>query len=459
MTHDMSQPPRLLIVDQSLLDTNGHYYEYDLSIIRAANLAGIEPILASNRRMMRALDFHGTQVLPIFTQGWSEAHRGLFSRLFLRVAESLPEILARQILLCARRLKRLVMPASHMTHAETTPPSPGHPTAVPFSRAPTVEFGRELLNAIRDIGLGQNDHVFIHTIGLHELDSLLDSLPEPLLLAGPTLHVVLRRDPYENKMASGSRGGIAITLSRARPLASKTGKLKFYTDTEQLASAYRGIAPEIEICVIPIIQEMPDLPPDTGAKNAGQPLRILYAGNARMEKGFDLLPAAAQAIREHYLETGRAQMVIQANDSVVGGEVGIYEARQKLGVYPSSQVELINHPLSVPDFHRLILSSDIVLLPYDAGAYRNRSSGILLQALVAGKVVVVPDNTWLSAQITEETGRTYEAPETFPNALISALENIGYLSLNARAQAPSWRERHETHHLISALISSAPAPE
>ncbi len=451
----MSKPPRLLIVDQSLLNTSGHHYEYDLSIIHAANQAGIQPVLASNKRMLRTLDFHDTQVLPIFTQGWSEAHRGLFSRLFLRIAESLPETLARQVLLFARRLKNLVAPASHMANADTTPSSTRHQTIASFSRAPIVEFGRELLDVIHDIGLGQNDHVFIHTTGLHELDSLLESLSEPLLLAGPTLHVVLRRDPYENTMASGSRGGIAITLSRTLPLASRTRKLKFYTDTEQLASAYRGITPEIEIRVIPIIQEMPALPPTSGAQNSGQPLRILYAGNARMEKGFNLLPAAAQAIKERYLETGRAQMIIQANDSVVGGEVGIYEARQKLSAYPGSQIKLINHPLSVPDFHRLILQSDIVLLPYGADAYRNRSSGILLQALITGKVVVVPANTWLSAQITEETGRSYDTPDAFPQALISAIENIGQLSLNARAEASSWRERHETHHLISALMSPA----
>jgi hypothetical protein len=42
-------PPKLIIVDQSLRDHDGHYCEYDQSVARAAQAMGMEAIVAAHR--------------------------------------------------------------------------------------------------------------------------------------------------------------------------------------------------------------------------------------------------------------------------------------------------------------------------------------------------------------------------------------------------------------------------
>jgi hypothetical protein len=61
--------------------------------------------------------------------------------------------------------------------------------------------------------------------------------------------------------------------------------------------------------------------------------------------------------------------------------------------------------LSTEDYRALVFSSDIILLPYDRDNYYARSSGILVESLVAGIPVIVPAGTWMAEQFMEETFR------------------------------------------------------
>ncbi len=65
-----------------------------------------------------------------------------------------------------------------------------------------------------------------------------------------------------------------------------------------------------------------------------------------------------------------------------------------------ANVTFLQETLSTDAYYRLLGQADAVLLPYDAKIYRSRSSGVLTEALAAGKPVVVTENTWLSDQMT-----------------------------------------------------------
>ncbi len=58
-------------------------------------------------------------------------------------------------------------------------------------------------------------------------------------------------------------------------------------------------------------------------------------------------------------------------------------------------MQIIEGPLTSEQYRQLILKSDVILLPYDAREYQARSSGIFIEALVAGVPCIAPQGTWM----------------------------------------------------------------
>jgi glycosyltransferase involved in cell wall biosynthesis len=265
----------------------------------------------------------------------------------------------------------------------------------------------------------------------------------------PTFHVVLRRDAEEPFVKSGATGGISATFRRLQR-TSHSGAFRFYCDTEELSLQYSAIAPSLAFGVLPIVHTLPTVAPR--ARPRGAPLTIAYLGNARREKGFHLLPDAFSCLARPYLDSGKVRCIVQANDGVKGGEIGIGRARKALQAYPAGQIFLIDKALSPAEFHETLLSADIILLPYEAERYLRRSSGIMVQALAAGIPVVVPAGTWLSSQVDQRTARFFEKPADLGPALIEAIEAVDELSEHAASRADMVRHQHSASRYIEILM-------
>lgn len=59
-------------------------------------------------------------------------------------------------------------------------------------------------------------------------------------------------------------------------------------------------------------------------------------------------------------------------------------------------VRLIEDQLSAQDYREWMSKSSVILLPYDEKVYRYSTSGILIEAITAGKMPLVKKGTWLS---------------------------------------------------------------
>jgi hypothetical protein len=57
-------------------------------------------------------------------------------------------------------------------------------------------------------------------------------------------------------------------------------------------------------------------------------------------------------------------------------------------------VRLIDDVLTREEYTQWMLASDVILLPYDPKAYRSGTSGIFVEAIIAGKLPVVCDGGW-----------------------------------------------------------------
>ena len=81
-------------------------------------------------------------------------------------------------------------------------------------------------------------------------------------------------------------------------------------------------------------------------------------------------------------------------------------------------VQLLLEPLSQEDYQSLLISSDIVLLPYDAKAYRVRGSGIVAEAAAAGKIIVASEDSYPGNVAAAYGGETGSSPEDFAEGVV-----------------------------------------
>lgn len=268
------------------------------------------------------------------------------------------------------------------------------------------EFSRDTAELFRQIGFQKGDIVFIPTLSDHDLTSLQGFLAGEPNAHQASWHLLFRRDllTSDDRKAGATlpANPSAVRAFHRFHEAANGTDVRFYTDTDRLTHEYNrlGISP-FRTLPIPI---NPRLTEQLNRNGAARPLRIVYSGDARMEKGYHLLPDLVRDLHRN----GHADDVvfrIQSNFAHARPEDGTIEhlARTELQLYPAQRVEVIPTPLDSNQYHELVASADILLVLYDADNYYARSSGVLVEALTAGIPVLTPAASWMGQQLAEAT--------------------------------------------------------
>ena len=290
------------------------------------------------------------------------------------------------------------------------------------------KFGKEVASALRHAGCNKGDIIFIPTIRTSELFALWKTVRRTPDLQSVQFQIVLRRGADEMDFPEDGAPGISTIFRELHATPGGRG-FHFYCDTQQLCDDYALLSRhKLEFRQLPIPFPLANPNPLSLEKwSAGSAIKLVYIGGARMEKGFHLLASAEKSLRNKYC--GELLWRLQAPAGGLEEPEVIAARRQLLSVRGS--VELVEHNLDLPDFQSLLLSADIVLMPYLREFYRSRSSGVLIQVLAAGKPVVVPAGTWLSSQTNGLGAVEFVEQSSFPDAILQALK-----------QLPNWPEMH-----------------
>lgn len=408
---------RLILCDQSLARVGGHYHEYSTSVARAAQELGLDVLIAANRSIDLSLfqdgGFIGLDVLPWFAMSWGEATQA------------------------HRR-------GDAVTGIED-----------------------ELPALLEHCGAGEGDIVLLHTLGWEEADDILHwllGLPADAVAALPHIRLLFRfplswlHEPW--------RSSLMRAFAKLRDDPRLCHKLGFLSDTEPLARSYtRLFGHAFTVMPIPFRTDLLDGEPagQEGAEAAppAAPLAIGYFGDARLEKGFHLLPSLLSRLWRTAIHPGKARFLVQSHFNVPGGEPGMLQARNQLLQFAAPQVELTTVPLATADYYRRLEACDAVLIPYDPDSYAERSSGILVEALVAGKPVVVPEGSWMAGQVSADHAAVYRHPDGLFEAVQGVIDRYPDYAAAARRLRPHWRERTDPRGYVRALlttVSAGPAP-
>jgi len=423
---------RLILVDPSLEDFRGHYHQYACHVLRAARQAGFEPLLAANRRFPTSAQSE-FPVYSVYQYGvWSRPLDPGRTRL-------VSGILART---GAKELVRKALGPALSWQRRLA------------DRVRVRQFARDTADLVRKTNAGANDLVFLPTMGQAELEGLLETIEQIPDGRQPQWHLVFRYDPPCPVRNRGPADLLARTFTRAGRMRCGH-RLHFFTDTDELSDLYRQFS-GLPFATLPIPHTDKPAPP---RPPCGGPLRILYLGGARKEKGFHHLPNIVRRVREDLLAAGQAAFAVQSAGNLTLEEPEIIAARKDLQTLAGQGLTLLGEALTPEQYRGLLHSGDLALLPYDRQAYRARSSGILAEVLAAGIPAIVPAGTWLARQLpavssgSTPVGLAYEDVGEVPQLLRRMVRSHETYRDAAREFASRWMERHNAAGLIEILVA------
>jgi hypothetical protein len=324
-------------------------------------------------------------------------------------------------------------------------------------------FFRDLDRLLCLADVGPADHVFLPTAHAREAYAIRRLIEEIGEEQSPTFHLEFRHPISTlDELESGNANPGTLLYTRihqaffdACRAYADTSSMRFYTDTDLLADDYARLG-GFEFRVLPIPFRADLIPPPSAPCAREGPLKILFLGDVREEKGFLLLPGLVRSLYDNYVKTGRLRFVVQATIHPDQTSSPLQDAVAELEGYGTLHVELIgrNGFLEPHEYYAALANSDIVLCPYLADCYRARSSGILTEAIVAGKPTVVQAGSWLARQQEPGSGETFSDLASLASAVQSICERYQQYAARARVAQGKWRQNHSPARLLDCLLGA-----
>jgi glycosyltransferase involved in cell wall biosynthesis len=404
---------RLILADAGLKGPAGHHLNYAAALAGAARQRGLSASILVHREFIACAQAGDLRVVPVFSAlyqagGGSGRLRGvLFSACCL-----LPPPLSGSAADLVRRTHRAIRP--------------GRPDA----------FGRELAAALADLQCTDSDFLVLPSVSSANLAGLADALAPTVV---GRIAIVLRRLPEEMDQSDPGPTPVDVILRRLQ--GHFGSRLRLYADTEPLADLWRHLLGVPVFCVpvpvdVPAVQE----------RQTGLRPHLVFAGGARIEKGYALLPEIAAALKATARFTIQSGLVDGAADPVV------QRAHRALKEQAGPHLQLVEHALAPDEYLALIRDADLLLLPYDPSAYGPRSSGILAEARALAIPAIVPRDCWMEQAAGPARTCAFDYPSGFGASIRQALTHLGPLTAAMREAAPAWRQLHNARALLDVLL-------
>ncbi|HEY1784481.1 MAG TPA: hypothetical protein VGG30_02995 [Pirellulales bacterium] len=384
--------PKFVVLDHSLRFVGGHYFEYALQMLRAAERQGWQPALGAHWDL-------GEQ--PELLQNW-EIYRSFRGSNYASILHKLYR--SRRQLAAARQ-------------------EPGLKARVKAGRFRIdrwrykrryVRLKQSYAASLDEIWTGcrvqRGDQMFLATTMPLDIAGLADWARQNPAAREVDWHLQIHFPLVDTETwyAHPSRQFGKLLLDAPEMLQDllrvlPRNRVHLYATTDSLAG-------QLQHCLGERFQTLP-YPVNTALADlrAGvvphSPLRATCAGEGHGLKGVGHWPRVVDALRDDYFATGRLQLALQTKSLD-----DLPEPLRKLtadlaaptdGRAAQSPVMHAAWPLSPPDYLRFLGGSDIGLLMYDNLIYHVRCSGVLVEMLSAGVPVVVPAGCWLADQISK----------------------------------------------------------
>ena len=215
------------------------------------------------------------------------------------------------------------------------------------------------------------------------------------------------------------------------------------TQTEEIAREYESLL-GTKPTPLPYYLDPPSAASSASDRDQGSGYLVSYLGGARLERGFELLPAV---ISSCLAANPKLRFFVQVNHHAQPPR----DARQ-LGT--DERVSTHSGTMDPDAYLTAMVEASLILLPLDPAHYRTQSSGVYWQACMAGTPVAVPAGTWMAERVrVHGHGVVFASvsPNSIAAAVLDAHDRIAELRANARRYATLLRAEHGTAAFIDAI--------
>jgi len=286
-------------------------------------------------------------------------------------------------------------------------------------------------------GLGQIDTedlsptalAVMHTAMIFQLDALAEWISKLPVDRRPTLVIVFHA-PLEFGVRNADWLMAVSHAKRAAGVLKETGRVQFASVTDRLSSR---IADQLgyPCTTLPVPLRWLDV-----RDAAITPLHPAFGffGGLRLEKGAGLLADALPGFAALHKDV---RFVIHAPP-----EESDEAASRSISQAPG--VSLLRTTFKDKrDYFKKILSVGCVLLPYDPASYAMRASGVLLEALAFGRMVITTKGTWLEEQVHKWRANSFVMSKFSADELTQCMAQAR-IALLSSVEAP-----HFDHEVVS----------
>lgn len=189
------------------------------------------------------------------------------------------------------------------------------------------------------------------------------------------------------------------------------------------------------------------------------PNKIVLAGMPRAEKGRDQIKSLLQSIETSQLRSGKCQWSMQLPSKRWERMVpqSMHDLYHQAVANPSDTgLEVLHGNLTSADYHHWLDSADVGLFLYDPDRYVARCSGVLLEMMIRGVPVIVPNRCWLADQVRSAGERNaigwiYHSTDEIPSILSELEHRLADITVNCQQHAQDIASIHSGRNMIREM--------
>ncbi|QDV44831.1 hypothetical protein Enr13x_47020 [Stieleria neptunia] len=318
-------------------------------------------------------------------------------------------------------------------------------------RAMLNAWSSAFVDSVRRFAPQPNDRIVINTGGDFQILALahaIETLDREGDLAPMTLHVLFHFAVFESTVTERA---VAFGRQVNAAVAAITGhRIHLHATTESLCQQLAAVG--VHATAIPYPTRAENRPSTSPPSPAGT--KILLAGMPRAEKGRDQIRGLLESIEQPYLRSGRFSWSMQLPEKRWQRMIPLSlqpacppsasdRAERDTGV----GLEILRGNLTSAAYHGWLDTAGIGLFLYDAERYVARCSGVLLEMMIRGVPVMVPDGCWLADQVraaepTGSIGWIYQSVDQIPQLLSTAEATLADITANCRRHAKHIAAHH-----------------
>lgn len=228
----------------------------------------------------------------------------------------------------------------------------------------------------RRSGVSGSTVLFVDDPGVPQLIALTACLPF-VARKGLRIWVMYRTRVYDKQL----RAETFLFLHRLMRAQLEENAVQLLTDSDVLANSLEeNLREPLVVMPIPHLEHF-EFRPTRGQDD--NEIRCWWPGAPRTEKGL-------AKIRTLISCTG---------DSAQRLRIMLAESAVATQSENGPRLSRVADKLPREEYLRLMRETDVILLPYDPSEYGERTSGIFVESIAAGKVPVVTDGTWMAREL------------------------------------------------------------